>query len=114
MIMKKVEKRKHMFDFIKKSMSVGLGLAFLTKEKIETIAKDLSERGELEKKDVKKFIEDLSEKSEEAKKKLDGRIERIIKAILEKMNLVSRDDFLKLEKQVKQIKKDLKEEKAKE
>ncbi len=103
-----------MFDFIKKSMSVGLGLAFLTKEKIETIAKELSERGELEKKDVKKFIDDLSEKSEEAKKKVDGRIEKIVKAVLKKMNLVSRDDFLKLEKQVKQIKKALKEEKAKE
>jgi polyhydroxyalkanoate synthesis regulator phasin len=103
-----------MFDLIKKSMSVGLGLAFLTKEKIETIAKELSERGELEKKDVKKFIDDLSEKSEEAKKKVDGRIEKIVKAVLKKMNLVSREDFLKLEKQVKQIKKALKEEKAKE
>ncbi|MCD4715965.1 MAG: hypothetical protein K8R45_04395 [Desulfobacterales bacterium] len=103
-----------MFDLIKKSMSVGLGLAFLTKEKIETIAKELSERGELEKKDVKKFIEDLSEKSEEAKKKVDGRIEKIVKAVLEKVNLVSRDDFLKLEKQVKQMKKALKEEKDKE
>jgi polyhydroxyalkanoate synthesis regulator phasin len=114
MIMRKPERRKHMFDFIKKSMSVGLGLAFLTKEKIETIAKELSERGELEKKDVKKFIDDLSEKSEEARKKVDGRIEKIVKAVLEKVNLVSRDDFLKLEKQVTQIKKALKEEKAKE
>ncbi len=103
-----------MFDFIKKSMSVGLGLAFLTKEKIETIAKELSERGELEKKDVKKFIEDLSEKSEEARKKVDGRIEKIVKAVLEKVNLVSRDDFLNLEKQVKKLEKALKEEKAKE
>jgi polyhydroxyalkanoate synthesis regulator phasin len=101
-------------DFFKKSMSFGLGLAFLTKEKIEAIAKDLSERGELEKKDVRKFIEDLSEKSEEAKKKVDGRIEKIVKAVLEKMNLVSRDDFLKLEKQLKEMKKALKEEKAKE
>ncbi len=102
-----------MFDFIKKSMSVGLGLAFLTKEKIETIANELSERGEIEKKDVKKFIDDLSEKSEEAKKKVDGRIEKIVKAVLEKMNLVSRDDFLKLEKQVKKLEKALKEETAK-
>ena len=103
-----------MFDILKKSMSVGLGLAFLTKEKIESIAKDLSERGEIEKKDVKKFIEDLSEKSEEARKKVDGRIEKIVKAVLQKMNLVSKDDFVELKKQVKKLEKALKEEKEKE
>ena len=101
-------------NLIKKTMFTGLGLAFLTKEKIEDIAKDFADEGEIKKKDIKKFIEDLSEKSEEARKKVDGRIEKIVKAILEKMNLVSRDDFLKLEKQVKQLKKALKEEKAKE
>ena len=102
-----------MFDLIKKTMFTGLGLAFLTKEKIEDMAKGFADEGEIKKKDIKKFIDELSKKSEEARKNVDGRIEKIVKAILEKMNLVSRDDFLKLEKRVKQLQKALKEEKAK-
>jgi polyhydroxyalkanoate synthesis regulator phasin len=110
----KTERRKTMSDIIKYAVDIGLGLAFLTKEKIEALAKELSERGDLQKKDVKKYIEDLSKKSEDAKKKVEKSMEKAVKTSLKKMNLVSRDDFVKLEKKVKQLQKALKEARAKE
>jgi len=102
-----------MLDFIKKTMSVGLGLAFLTKEKIEDLANDFIKEGKLSKKEGKKFMDDLSKRSKDARKKMEDKLEKAVKVTLEKMNLPSRDDFLKLEKQVKQLGKIIKEEKTK-
>ena len=102
-----------MLDFVKKTMSVGLGLAFLTKEKIEDLANDFVKEGKLSKKEGKKFMDDLSKRSKDARKKMEDKLEKAVKVTLEKMNLPSRDDFLKLEKQVKQLGKIIKEEKTK-
>lgn len=102
-----------MLDFIKKTMSVGLGLAFLTKEKIEDLANDFIKEGKLSKKEGKKFMDDLSKRSKDARKNMEEKLEKAVKVTLEKMNLPSRDDFLKLEKQVKQLGKIIKEEKTK-
>ncbi|RLC23919.1 MAG: hypothetical protein DRH56_07125, partial [Deltaproteobacteria bacterium] len=73
---------------------------------IEEMANDLAEKGDLSKKDVRAFVEDLSSRSEEAKKKVEQRVEKIVKKTLEKMNLVSRDEFLELEEQVRRLKQD--------
>ncbi len=95
-----------MIEYLRKPMLMGLGLAFLTKDKIEEMANDLAEKGDLSKKDVRAFVEDLSSRSEEAKKKVEQRVEKIVKKTLEKMNLVSRDEFLELEEQVRRLKQD--------
>ena len=94
-----------MFDLIKKTMSTGLGLAFLTKEKIENLSKELVEKGELSKKDAQEFIDDLTKKSEDATKKLEEQIEKVVVATMKKMNLVTKDDLSHLEKQVKAMAK---------
>lgn len=102
-----------MIDRIKKTMLAGLGLAFLTKEKLEELSEDLVEKGKLSGKDRKEFMDDLSEKSEDARKDVMGQIEKITRDTLKKMNIATRDDFLKLERQLKQVKKAVKEIKAK-
>lgn len=102
-----------MIDRIKKTMLAGLGLAFLTKEKLEELSEDLVEKGKLSGKDRKEFMDELSEKAEDARKDVMGQIEKITRDTLQKMNIATRDDFLKLERQLKQLKKAVKEIKAK-
>jgi polyhydroxyalkanoate synthesis regulator phasin len=102
-----------MNDLIRKVVLTGIGLAALTKEKIEEVVKEVVEKGKLSEKEGKEFIDELLKKSEGAKEKVEGQIEKALQATLRKMNLVTRDEFSKLEKQLKQLKKDVKEGRTK-
>ena len=42
-----------MFDLIKKTMLTGVGLAAMTKDKVEELAKELSKKGKLSEKEGK-------------------------------------------------------------
>ena len=100
-------------ELIRKTVLTGIGLAALTKEKIEEVVKEVVEKGKLSEKEGKEFIDELLKKSEDTKEKVEGQIEKAVQATLKKMNLVTRDDLSKLEKQIKQLKKSIKEDKAK-
>jgi polyhydroxyalkanoate synthesis regulator phasin len=92
-----------MYELIKKTMFTGLGLAFLTKEKIVELSKDLSKLGQLSEQEGKKLFEELLKKSEEAGNELKVQIEKKTEEHLKKMNLVTRDEFRALEKKVEQL-----------
>lgn len=101
-----------MFDLMKKTMLTGLGLAFLTKDKIEELSKEFVEKGKLSEKEGREFFDELSKKSEDARKKVDGQIEKVVKSAVKRMNLATRNDVLNLEKQVKQLIKAIEKEKG--
>lgn len=101
-----------MIDLLKNTMFLGLGLASLTKEKIEEVAKELIKKGQLSEKEGKDFIDDLTKRSKEAGKEIKGKIEKGASDALKKMNLASRDDLEELEKRIKKLEKELKKEKA--
>lgn len=102
-----------MFDLIKKTMFTGLGLAFLTKEKIAELSKEVIEKGKLSEKEGKEFVDELSRKAEDARKEVRGQIEKAVKDTLKTLNLATRDDLVKLEKQIKQLKKGIEKGEAK-
>ena len=89
-----------MLDMIKKTMLTGVGLTLMTKEKIETIASELMEKGQMSEKEGKEFVDELIKKSEQAKKTLETNIENIVKKLLDKMNLATKDDINNLEKKI--------------
>ncbi|MFH1037123.1 MAG: polyhydroxyalkanoate synthesis regulator [PVC group bacterium] len=95
-----------MIDLIKKTMYMGLGLAYLTKEKVEEISRELVKKGELSEREGRDLVDDLAKKSEEAKKALDKRIDRIIKDTLDRLNVATKDDLKALEKKLTKPKGD--------
>ena len=96
-----------MIDLIKKIMFSGVGMALMTKEKIEELGKDIIEKGKLSEKEGREFLDELMTKSEDAKKEMEAKTDKLVKDSLKKMNLASRDDLQKLEKQVKKLSKAL-------
>jgi polyhydroxyalkanoate synthesis regulator phasin len=98
-----------MFDLIKKTMLTGVGLAGLTKDKIEKLARELAKKGKLSEEEGKKLVDDLSKKSEKARKDLEAQIEKVVKNTMKKMNLATREDILKLTERVKKLDQDLKD-----
>lgn len=102
-----------MNDLVRKVFLTGIGLAALTKEKIEGVVKEAVDKGKLTEKDGKEFVDELLKKSEDAREKIEKDIEKAVQDSLKKMNIVTRDEFTKLEKQVKQLRKEDKESTSK-
>ena len=103
-----------MIDLIKKIMFTGVGMASMTKDKISDLAKEIIEKGKLSEKEGKELLDELMKKSEGAQKELEASTDKLVQASLKKMNLASRDDLLKLEKQLKKLTKSVKAMESKE
>ena len=103
-----------MIDLIKKIVFTGVGLASLTKDKIEALGKEIAEQAKLSEKEGKELLDELMKKSEESREEFEGQVEKFVKETLKKMNLATRDDLLKLEKQVQRLSRDLKAQGKKE
>lgn len=98
-------------DFIKKSMLIGVGLATLTREKVEQAIDELIKKGEMSEKEGKEAVDDLMEKSKEAKKELTGKVEKTVTNTLKKLNMPTREEFSELKEKVERM---VKPEKSKE
>ena len=98
-----------MFDLIKRTMLTGVGLAAMTKDKIEELAKEFAEKGKLTEKEGKELVDDLLQKSEKAKKDLEKDIEKVVKNTMKKMNIASGEELSNLTKRVKKLETALKE-----
>jgi polyhydroxyalkanoate synthesis regulator phasin len=94
-----------MFDFIKKTMLVGVGLAAVTREKIEEVVGELVKKGELSEKEGKEMVDELVEKSKGVKKDLEKKIEKIVADTLKKLNIPTRDELVELKKKVDKLEK---------
>jgi len=92
-----------MMDLIKKTMYLGVGLAYMTKEKVEEISQELIKKGELSATDGKEFIDDLTQKSVEARKALEERVDKIVKSSLARMKIATSDDLATLEKRIAKL-----------
>jgi polyhydroxyalkanoate synthesis regulator phasin len=94
-----------MFDLIKKTMLTGIGLALKTKDEVENLAEDLIKQGKLSETEGKKFLEEIKGKYEDSQKKLEQRVEKTVKELLKKGNLVTSDELNALKKEIRELKK---------
>ncbi|MCD4676503.1 MAG: phasin family protein [Desulfobacula sp.] len=102
-----------MFDLLKKTILTGIGIASMTKDKIEKLGKKISEESKLTAEEGKKFINDLLKQSEKAKDDLEAQVQKLVKKALKKFNIPTREDLNRLEKRIKKL-ENLREETGKE
>ncbi|MBL0712848.1 MAG: hypothetical protein JJV98_04030 [Desulfosarcina sp.] len=93
-----------MIDLIKKTILAGVGLAAMTKDKVEELAEELTEKGELSEKEAKELVEDLLERSKQAKKDLNKKMEDVVTKVLKKMDVATKKDIAQLDRKIKNIK----------
>lgn len=92
-----------MLESLKKTLYAGIGLAFLTRDKIEDLAKKLAEEAKLSEPDGKKFMDEILRKSEEAKGAFDKAVSSAVGLALEKLDIPRRTDMKELEARVKAL-----------
>ena len=92
-----------MIELIKKAMFTGLGVASLTREKIEEIGRDFIEKGKLSQQEGEKLMDELLAKADESKQGIKKQIEERVDDILKKMNLVKASELEELKRQIKEL-----------
>ena len=92
-----------MFEIFKKSLFAGLGLAVVTKTKLENVLEKLVEEGKLSKEEAEKMGKDLLESGEQQWTDFEERLQETIKGFLANMDLCKASDMKKLEKKIKAL-----------
>jgi len=67
-----------MIDIVKKSVYMGIGLASLTKDRLQKVAADVSKEAQLSEEEGRRLHEELQLKSEEAKIQMEQKIDQRI------------------------------------
>ena len=92
-----------MKELLKNVVYTGIGAAFLTKEKIEEFKDDLVNQGKIGQDEGKRFVEEMVQKTDSIKESLDFKINKIVEERIKKLNIVTRDDFADLRRQVEEL-----------
>lgn len=86
-----------MIDLLKKTMLTGLGLAVMTKERLDELRDELIKKGQMSEQEGKEFVDELMRKSEQAEKEFQERVERTVQSVVERLNLATHDDIAALD-----------------
>ena len=92
-----------MKETLKNILYTGIGIAFLTKDKIEELKADLVEKGRISQEEGRQFVEDLLRRSEKARDQLDLWINKRVEERIEQFNLATRDELADLRRQVEEL-----------
>lgn len=99
-----------MQDLIRDIFYLGAGAAFITKEKIEELRKELIEKGKMTQDEGKQFVDDLVKKSEKARKDMENRIQEAVVEQMKKMNVATGEDIAEVKKQIQELRKMIEKE----
>lgn len=94
-----------MIELLKKGIFTGIGLASLTKEKIDQYSKELIKQGHVSEKEGKELVHHLTEISEREKKNMESKIEDAIERILKTIDIARKEDIRRLEKRIAKLEK---------
>jgi len=92
-----------MFEMFKKSLFAGLGLAVVTKTKLEKVLEKLVEEGKVSREEAEKMGQELLESGEKQWDDFETKLKETVKGFLENMDLCKASDLKKLEKKVKAL-----------
>jgi polyhydroxyalkanoate synthesis regulator phasin len=101
-----------MKDILKNVMYAGIGAAFLTREKLEEVGRELADKGSLSVDEGKAFVEDLLKKSESAKNNLEQWITRKVDERLKSCRCAKAEEIAELRRKIEELETALAKEKS--
>ncbi|MBU0618468.1 MAG: phasin family protein, partial [Planctomycetes bacterium] len=93
----------NMFDLIKKTMLMGVGLAVMSKEKAEAMAREIADTAKLSSEKGQEFVDEVVGKSEKMRQELEETVQRVVNENLKRTNLPTRDDIAHLEAKIDEL-----------
>jgi len=96
-----------MFELLEKAVLTGLGALSLTQKKAEEILVELKEKYKLSEEEGKVFLDRIQGIAKEGRERVGEIAETEVKKVIERVGLVSRDDFDRLQKRVDELERRL-------
>ncbi|MFW2366412.1 MAG: phasin family protein [Desulforhopalus sp.] len=96
-----------MIDIIKKAVLTGIGVASLTKEKVEELSKELVVKGKLTEQEGEKFLQDMLDRAEESRNEWKEQADQVVKNALDKMQLASAEDIAMLKDELEKLREEI-------
>lgn len=90
-------------DIMKKVGLFGIGLWALTEEKIQDIADDLIENGEIKKEEGKKFVREVIDEQKKQKEDIEKKISSKVQDTITKADIATKDEVRELKEIIKQL-----------
>jgi polyhydroxyalkanoate synthesis regulator phasin len=92
-----------MFELLEKAVLTGLGALSLTQKKAEEIITELKDKYKLSEEEGKVFLDRLQGIAKEGRERVGEIAETEVKKVIERVGLVSRDEFDRLQKRVDEL-----------
>lgn len=92
-----------MIDLIKKTLLTGVGLAVMTKDKVQELGEDLVTQAKLSENEGRAFVDDLVKQSETARSEFETRVSAVVKKVIDGMNLVHKDEIATLQARIDEL-----------
>ncbi|SDB57363.1 Polyhydroxyalkanoate synthesis regulator phasin [Desulfonatronum thiosulfatophilum] len=77
-------------------LHIGLGAAFMAKEKIEAQLKDLEQLGTISKEELNRFMEEAQQRAQQEQDALDAKIKEKVAESVREMGLATKDDIAEI------------------
>lgn len=85
-----------MLDQIKRAMFAGIGMAVMTKDRVEELARDLASQANLSEQEGRQLVEDVLKRSDQAQADLREQVNKLVGQATDKIPVVSRAEYDKL------------------
>ena len=92
-----------MFELFEKTVLTGLGFISLSQKKAEDLLRELQERYKVSEEDGKAFLDKMQGMARESRVKMAEMAEVEVRRVIDKMGLVPREEFDRLQRRVEQL-----------
>ena len=99
-----------MIDLIKKAMLTGVGLASISLDKIEDVAKELMEQGNLSEQEGRKLVQEMMGIAEKSKQQMEDQVNLYVEKAMKKMGVVRKSDLDELREKIQLLQEKLEQE----
>ncbi|GAB7082157.1 phasin family protein [Megalodesulfovibrio paquesii] len=80
---------------------IGLGAAYMAKDKMDDLLSDLEERGKLSREEAEKFLDDAKERAAKERSDLEASIKGALREAVADLGLATKEDIESLKKLIK-------------
>ncbi|MCA1946387.1 MAG: hypothetical protein LDL30_14100 [Desulfovibrio sp.] len=77
---------------------IGLGAAYMAKDKMEDLLNDLEERGKLSREEAAKFLDDAKERAAKERSDMESSVKTALREAVAELGLATKDDVEALKK----------------
>jgi polyhydroxyalkanoate synthesis regulator phasin len=96
-----------MIDLIKKAVLTGVGIASLTKDKMEDLAKELVDKGKMSEQEGEKLVQEILNRAEESRTTINNQTEKLVRKTITKMQLARSEDIELLKTEVEKLREEI-------